>query len=334
MLVRIVKFHHNARHGQCKIFVCSNQMWPLYRHDSVATVTYIAKSCCRKVHVGHGIPCCLSAWSAKCRATKISTNCAAAPLQFMRRSLAGRGTRLQHPRLPISATTTMTSNALTSVAVPGFSAALQQPQRTPLGLLGWRRTRKRLEWWVVPPDLDYCMRICGFKRQEIAGSWRQLHTVELDKLYSSQSNITNKIVETREARRAWHVTLVNETIKTQGDLFAKLEGKNFHARQRRMWHSTIKSNLQKIGRRVVASKYDLTIWNIVAHFWIGILNHRIGSSHDCIKIRIFWKVVPCCSANNHLSIILRGILSHETILLWVTNFLSPLTAENLSTWKF
>jgi len=61
-----------------------------------------------------------------------------------------------------------------------------------------------------------------------------LHTVELDKLYSSQSKITNKIVETSEARPAWHVTRVRETIKTQRDLFGKREGKIFHARQRRM----------------------------------------------------------------------------------------------------
>jgi hypothetical protein len=157
----------------------------------------------------------------------------------------------------------MTSNAPTSVAVPGSSAVLQ---RTPLGLLGWRRTRKRLEWWVVPPDLGYCVRIYGSKRQEIAGGWRQLHAVELDKFRSSKSKITNKIVETSEARRAWHVSRVRETIKTKGDLSGKREGKIFHARQRCMWQSTIKSNLQKIGRMGVAWKYDLKICNIFARF--------------------------------------------------------------------
>jgi hypothetical protein len=229
----------------------------------------------------------------------------------------------------------MTSNAPTSVAVPGFSAVLQRPQRTPLGLLGWRRMRKRLEWWVVPPDLGYCMRISGSRRQEIAGSWRQLRTVELDKLHSSKSMITNNIVKTSKARRAWHVTRVRETIKTQGDLVGKREGKNFHARQRRMWHSTIKSNLQKIGRRGVVWKYDLKIWNSVALFWIQTLNCSIWGSHDCIKIRIFWKVVPCCLAKNHLSIKLQGITSRETILLSVVNAVSPHTVVNfLSTWKF
>lgn len=160
-------------------------------------------------------------------------NCAAALLQCTRRSLAGRGTRLQHPRLPISATTTMSSNAPTSVAVPGFSAVLQRPQRTPLGLLGWRRMRKLLEWWVVPPDLGYFRRISESKWQEIAGSWRQLHTVELDKSCSSKSMITSKIVKTSEARHAWHVTRVRETINTQGDLVGKCEGENFHERQKR-----------------------------------------------------------------------------------------------------
>jgi len=169
----------------------------------------------------------------------------------------------------------MTSNAPTSVAVPGFSAVLQRPQRTPLGLLGWRRTRKRLEWWVVPPGLGYCMRISGYKLQEIAGSWRQLHTVELDKLYSSKSRIANKIVDTSEARRAWHVTRVRETIKTQGDLVWKREGKNFLGRKKSMWHNTIKSNLQKIGRRGVVWICDLKIWNSVARFWIKILNYSM-----------------------------------------------------------
>jgi len=61
-----------------------------------------------------------------------------------------------------------------------------------------------------------------------------LHTVELDKLYSSKSRITNKIVDTSEARRAWHVTRVRETIKTQGDLVGKREGKNFLERKESM----------------------------------------------------------------------------------------------------
>jgi hypothetical protein len=50
-------------------------------------------------------------------------------------------------------------------------------------------------------------------------------------------------------------------------------------------------------------------------FLIQILNYSTWGSHECIKIVIFWKVVPCCLANNHLSIKLHGIISRETILL-------------------
>ena len=87
--------------------------------------------------------------------------------------------------------------------------------------------------------------------------------------------ITNKIVNTSEARRAWHVTRVRETIKTQGYLVGKREGKIFHERKRRMGNDTIKSNLQKIWRRGVVWICDLNIWKSVARFWIQILNYSI-----------------------------------------------------------
>jgi hypothetical protein len=112
------------------------------------------------------------------------------------------------------------------------------------------------------------MRISRSKGQEKAGICRQLHTAELNKLLCSQSRITHKIVKTGGARRAWHATHVGETIKTQGDLVGNHEGKNIIGRQRRMLHSNIKSDFQKIGLRSVVCIYDLKIWNSVARFWI------------------------------------------------------------------
>jgi len=78
--------------------------------------------------------------------------------------------------------------------------------------------------------------------------------------------ITSKIANTSEARRAWHVTRVRETIKAQGYLVGKREGKNFHERQRHIGNDTIKSDLQKIGQRGAVWICDLKIWNSVARF--------------------------------------------------------------------
>jgi hypothetical protein len=46
-------------------------------------------------------------------------------------------------------------------------------------------------------------KICGPKRDEVAGGWRKLHNKELQNLYSSPSII--KIIKSRRMRWAGHV---------------------------------------------------------------------------------------------------------------------------------
>jgi hypothetical protein len=74
-------------------------------------------------------------------------------------------------------------------------------------------------------------RIFGPKRDEVTGSWRKLHNVELRDFYSSPSIIT--ILKARRMRWAGYVARIGEKRNAYRLLVGKPEGKSQLGRPRR-----------------------------------------------------------------------------------------------------
>jgi hypothetical protein len=101
-------------------------------------------------------------------------------------------------------------------------------------------------------------RIFGPKRDEVTGSWRKLHNVELRDLYSSPSII--RILKARRLRRAGHAARIGEKRNAYRLLVGKPEGKRPLGRPRRRWMNNIKMDLLEIG------------WGGLD--WIGVAQYR------------------------------------------------------------
>jgi hypothetical protein len=85
----------------------------------------------------------------------------------------------------------------------------------------------------------------GPKREEVAGTWRRLHNVELRNLYTSLNII--RVIKSRRMRWAGHVVWMRETENSCNILGGKSEGKRTLGRPRHRWEGNIKLDLMEIG---------------------------------------------------------------------------------------
>jgi hypothetical protein len=83
--------------------------------------------------------------------------------------------------------------------------------------------------------------IFGPERDEVTGSWRNLHNGELHNLYSSPNII--RMIKSRRMRWTWHVARIGETINTYRVLVRKPEGKRPLGRPRGRWENNSKMEL-------------------------------------------------------------------------------------------
>jgi hypothetical protein len=98
-------------------------------------------------------------------------------------------------------------------------------------------------------------RIFGPKKNEIVGSWRKLHNVELHNLYSSPSII--RMIKSRRMKWAGHIARMVEKRNEYRILVGNPEGKRPLGRPRRRWMDNIKMDLRVIG-------WDGMDWTVVA----------------------------------------------------------------------
>jgi len=87
-------------------------------------------------------------------------------------------------------------------------------------------------------------RIFGPKTDGVTGEWRELHSEDLNDLYSS-SNIFRVIKSTR-MRWAGHVASMWNRRGVYRVLVGKPEGKRPFGRPRRRWQDNIKMDLQEV----------------------------------------------------------------------------------------
>jgi hypothetical protein len=87
--------------------------------------------------------------------------------------------------------------------------------------------------------------IYGPKRDEVTGSWRQLHNKELHDLSSSTRII--RIIKSRKMGWAGHVTRMGTDPNAYRILVGKPEGKRPLGKSRRRWVDNIKMDLREIG---------------------------------------------------------------------------------------
>jgi hypothetical protein len=90
-------------------------------------------------------------------------------------------------------------------------------------------------------------RIFGPKRDEVTGEWRNLHTEELNDLYSS-ANIV-RVMKSRRMGWAGHAERMGEGRGVYRVLVGKPEGKRPLGRTRRRWENNIQTYLQEVGCR-------------------------------------------------------------------------------------
>jgi len=82
-------------------------------------------------------------------------------------------------------------------------------------------------------------RICGPKREEVAGGWRRLHNEELHKLYSSPNVI--RAIKSRKMRWVRQVARMREMRRAYKILVGKPEGKRplGKPRPRHRWDTVV-----------------------------------------------------------------------------------------------
>jgi len=88
-------------------------------------------------------------------------------------------------------------------------------------------------------------RICGPRKDEVAGEWRKLHNEELNDLYSS-SNIV-RVIKSRRMRWAGHVARMGGERGAYRVLVGKPGGRRPLGRPRRRWMDNIRTDLQEVG---------------------------------------------------------------------------------------
>jgi len=88
-------------------------------------------------------------------------------------------------------------------------------------------------------------RVFGPKRDEVTEEWRELHSEELNDLYSSPSIV--RVIKSRRMRWAGHVARMGEKRGVYRALVEKPEGRRPLGRPRRRWEDSIKMDLQEVG---------------------------------------------------------------------------------------
>jgi hypothetical protein len=88
------------------------------------------------------------------------------------------------------------------------------------------------------------LRIFGPKREE-EGSWRKLHTDELQNLYSSPNIV--RVIKSRRMRWVGHMARMGKGRGVYRVLVGRPEGKRQQGRPRRRWEDNIKLDLGEIG---------------------------------------------------------------------------------------
>jgi hypothetical protein len=76
-------------------------------------------------------------------------------------------------------------------------------------------------------------RICGHKRDEVTGEWRELHNEELNDLYCSPTVV--RVMKSRRMRWAGYVARLGMRRGVYRVLVGKPEGKRPLGRPRRRW---------------------------------------------------------------------------------------------------
>jgi hypothetical protein len=93
------------------------------------------------------------------------------------------------------------------------------------------------------------LRICGPKREEVAGGWRILHNEELHNLYASPNII--RVIESRKMRWAGHVAPMGDMRNAYNTLVGKSEVERLFRRPRHRWEDNIRMGIREIGWEVV-----------------------------------------------------------------------------------
>ena len=88
-------------------------------------------------------------------------------------------------------------------------------------------------------------KIFGPKRDEITAEWRELHTEELNDLYSSHNIVW--VIISRRMRWTGHVARTGEVRGIYRVLFGKPEGKRPLGIPKHRWEDNIKMGLQEVG---------------------------------------------------------------------------------------
>ena len=92
-------------------------------------------------------------------------------------------------------------------------------------------------------------RIFGYKRDEVTGEWRKLHSKELYDLYCSPNIV--RVIKSRRMRWTGHVARMGERKGVYRILVGKLERKRQLGRPKRRCEDNIKMDLQEVGRGVL-----------------------------------------------------------------------------------
>jgi hypothetical protein len=88
-------------------------------------------------------------------------------------------------------------------------------------------------------------RVFGPKRDEVKGEWRNLHSEELNDLYSLPKIV--RVIKSRRMRWAGHVARMGEDRGVHRVLVGWPERKRPLGRPRRRWEDNIKMALQEVG---------------------------------------------------------------------------------------
>jgi hypothetical protein len=88
-------------------------------------------------------------------------------------------------------------------------------------------------------------RLCGPRREEVAGGCRRLHNEELHNLYTSPNVI--RVIKSRRMGWAGHVSVMGKMRNAYNILARKPEGKSPLGMPRRRWEDDIRKDLRDMG---------------------------------------------------------------------------------------